>query len=238
MTSRDLEILQWAARWRAVTCPQVAREFDRRTERTRRREVYERRLRALHQLELLQQARPLGDQPRIHWLTRAGMAAAGVEGTPGSPSVGELVHDLEVVELAHHLAVTQPDHQLVTEQEIRRSEPNPSSGPGARLRSDIEIGAGRGTGGRSFPDLASVVTSEDGAEQVWVHELERARKGRARLLSIMLSYVYAEHVHGVVYWAWPGLADPLAAVAEEANRTAAAAGLRPCVVVRPWQPRL
>ncbi|MDK1476828.1 hypothetical protein QNO07_26075 [Streptomyces sp. 549] len=238
MTSRDLEILQWIGRWRAVTCAQVAREFDRRSGSERRREVYERRLRALHTLGLLQQARPLGDRPRIHWLTRAGMTAAGMDGTPASPSVAELVHDLEVIELADHLTNIQPDHQLITEQEIRHCEPNPSSGPGARVRSDIEIGAGRGTGGRAFPDLASVVTGPDGDEQVWVHELERARKGRARLMTIMLSYAYAKHIHGVVYWAWPDLVDLLNSVAIEANRTAEAANLRPCIIVRPWDPKL
>ncbi|MBB1256539.1 hypothetical protein H3146_24780 [Streptomyces sp. OF3] len=238
MTSRDLEILQWIGRWRAVTCDQVAREFDRRAGSTRRREVYERRLRALHALGMLRQDRPLSDRPRIHWLTRAGMTAAGMDGAPASPSVAELVHDLEVIELAAHLARIQPDHQLITEQEIRRCEPNPSSGPGARLRSDIEIGAGRGTGGRAFPDLASVVTGPEGDEQVWVHELERARKGRARLMTIMLSYAYAEHVHGVVYWAWPDLVELLEGVAAEANRHAEEAGLRPCIVVRPWKPKL
>lgn len=238
MTSRDLEILQWVGRWRAVTCDQVAREFDRRAGSTRRREVYERRLRALHGLGLLRQSRPLGDRPRVHWLSRAGMTAASIDGTPASPGVAELVHDLEVIELADHLTKIQPDHQLVTEQEIRRAEPNPSSGPGARLRSDIEIGAGRGTGGRAFPDLASVVTSPDGGEQVWVHELERARKGRARLMTIMLSYAYAENVNGVVYWAWPDLVDLLEGVAVEANRATEAAGLRPHVIVRPWQPQL
>jgi len=238
VTSRDLEILQWVGRWRAVTSGQVAREFDRRAGATRRQEVYDRRLRALHTIGLVQQARPLSDRPRVHWLTRAGMTAAGVDSTPPSPSVVELVHDLEVVELAHHLTDIQPDHLLLTEQEIRRAEPNPSSGPGARLHADIEVGAGRGTGGRAFPDLASVVAAEDGSEQVWVHELERARKSRHRLMTVMLSYLYAEHVHGIVYWAWPDLIDLLASVATEANRAAQDAGLQPGVVVRSWQPKL
>ncbi|WP_340563512.1 hypothetical protein [Streptomyces sp. GSL17-111] len=57
-------------------------------------------------------------------------------------------------------------------------------------------------------------------------------------MTIMLSYAYAEHVHGVVYWAWPDLVDLLQGIAEEANQTAEAAGMRPCVIVRPWQPRL
>ncbi|WP_340563515.1 hypothetical protein [Streptomyces sp. GSL17-111] len=129
MTSRDLDVRQWVGRWRAVTCDQVTREFDRRAGSTRRREVYERRMRALHGLGLLRQAGPLGDRPRVHWLTRAGMTAASLEGAPASPSVAELVHDLEVVELADHLTRIQPDHHLVTEQEIRHCEPNPSSGP-------------------------------------------------------------------------------------------------------------
>ncbi|MHA4815445.1 hypothetical protein ACXZ65_13940 [Streptomyces aculeolatus] len=237
VTSRDLEILQWIGRWRAVTAPQVAREFDRRAGSPRRQEVYDRRLRALHTLGLTQQARLLGDRPRVHWLTQAGMTAACIDSTPPSPGVAELVHDLEVVELAHHLTEIQPDHLLITEQEVRRTEPNPSSGPGARLHADIEVGAGRGTGGRAFPDLASVVT-EGGGEQVWVHELERARKSRHRLMTVMLSYLYAEHVHGIVYWAWPDLTDLLTSVAAEANRAAQDAGLQPGVVVRAWQPKL
>ncbi|GAA1929499.1 hypothetical protein GCM10009716_41450 [Streptomyces sodiiphilus] len=238
LTSRDLEILAWTGRWRAVTTDQIAREFDRRAGTGRRRSIYERRVLALRRLGLLHQDKPLADLPRVNWLTRAGHRAAGLDGAPATPSVGELLHDLEVVELALHLAVIQPGHQLVTEQEIRRTEPHPSAGPAAALRSGVEISAGRGTGGRGYPDLASVVTADDGTEQVWVHELERSRKSRSRWLTVMLAYVYADHVHGCVYWAWPDIAEPLRCAADEANRVAVEAGVRPCIVVQPWDPRL
>lgn len=238
LTSRDLEILAWTGRWRAVTTTQIAREFDRRAGSERRRSIYERRVLALRRLGLLQQARPLADRPRVNWLTRAGHRAAGLDGAPAEPSVSELVHDLEVVELALHLAVHQPTHQLITETEIRRAEPHPSAGPAAVLRTGLEASAGRGTGGRGYPDLASVVTTEDGGEQVWVHELERSRKSRSRWLNIMLAYAYADHIHGCVYWTWPDITEAVQAAADEANRTAQAAGLQPAIVVRSWTPRL
>ncbi|NJQ13538.1 hypothetical protein [Streptomyces bohaiensis] len=235
LTSRDLEILAWIGTWRAVTTSQVMREFNRR-DGWRRREVYDRRLRALLALGLIRHARPLADRPRITWLTRAGHRAAGLEGAVAEPSTAELIHDLEVVELALHLAERQPDHELITEQEIRRSEPHPSAGPAAALRA-MEASAGRGTGGRGYPDLASVAAKDSG-EQVWVHEMERHRKSRARWLNIMLSYVYADHIHGCVYWAWPGITESVQAAAEETNRSAVAAGLTPAIVVRTWEPRL
>lgn len=236
ITSRDLEILAWIGRWRSVTTSQVMREFNRR-HGPRRREVYDRRLRALIQHGLIRHGRPLADRPRVTWLTRAGHRAAGLDGAPAEPSVSELVHDLEVVELALHLAVLQPGHRLITEQEIRRAEPHPSAGPAAALRA-MEASAGRGTGGRGYPDLASVVTTEDGTEQVWVHELERSAKSRSRWLTIMLSYAYADHIQGCVYWAWPGITEAVRSAAEEANRAAVAAGAQPAIVVQPWEPRL
>ena len=81
VTSRDLEILAWSGTWRAVTTSQLMREFNRR-DGERRREVYDRRLRALIQHGLIRHGRPLADRPRITWLTRAGHRAAGLDGTP------------------------------------------------------------------------------------------------------------------------------------------------------------
>lgn len=229
LTARDVEILQWMGRWRGVTARQLAREFNSR-HGNRRLEVYERRLRALHELGLVAHKRFLADYPRVHWLTREGMRTAGLTGSIASPKISELEHDLQVVDLAHHLSVIQPTHQVVTEQEIRRAEPNPAAGPESALRSDIELSTGRGTGGRAFPDLASIV---DGS-QVWVHELERTRKPGPRLGRIMLSYVYADHIAGAVYWAYSHLLDGVQAAADDANRAAEQIGRQPCIVVRPW----
>ncbi|MFI1621877.1 hypothetical protein ACH4VT_33705 [Streptomyces lydicus] len=230
LTSRDVEILAWMGRWRAVTARQVAREFNKR-DGNRRLEIYERRMRALHELGLVDHARMLADYPRVHWLTREGLRAVELTGSTGAPKIAELEHDLSVIDLAHHLAEIQPPHTIMTEQEIRRTEPNPAAGPESRLRSDIEMGAGRGTGGRAFPDLASLVDGSD----VWVHELERSRKSRPRLTRIMLSYAYAPHIAGVVYWAYPHILAGVQAAADDANIRAERAGREPRIVVRPWE---
>lgn len=197
----------------------------------------ERRMRVLIDVGFLEHDRLLHEWPRVHWLSRAGMRAAGLTGAVVEPKVAELDHDLEVVELAHHLAQLQPTHRMVTEREIRRVEPNPAAGPEAGVHADIardqQFGTGRGTGGRAFPDLVSV--SDDGA-QVWVHELERSRKPGPRLERIMLAYAFAEHITGVVYWAFPALVGPVQAAADAANARAREAGRGPAVVVREWTP--
>lgn len=231
LTGRDVAILEWMGRWRAVTAPQIRREFVRRDPANPLHiRKAEERLRALNQMGLTDRRRVFARSPGVHWLTREGARVVDVSGALNPPKVAELEHDLAVVDLAHHLGNIQPSHQLVTEQEIRRLEPNPAAGPESALRSDIELGAGRGTGGRAYPDLASVVEGS----QVWVHELERTRKGRPRLVRIMLSYVYAEHIAGAVYWAYPHLYDGVQAAADEANRSAEAAGQERCIIVNRW----
>lgn len=232
LTVRDLEILKWIGRWRGVTIPQITREFTRRTpDKPLHPKATERRMRALTAMGLTENRRFLAQMPSVHWLTRAGTRTADLPGFVASPKIAELEHDLQVIDLAHHLAKIQPTHQLVTEQEIRRTEPNPAAGPESALRSDVELGAGRGTGGRAFPDLASIV---DGTE-VWVHELERTRKGGPRLVRIMLSYIYADHIAGAVYWAYPHLLDGVQAAATEANQSAENLSRAPKIVVRPWE---
>ncbi|MFI7278524.1 hypothetical protein [Streptomyces sp. NPDC049879] len=234
LTARDLEFAQWMAKWRAVQRDQLQREFDRRDGRTRRKEVYERRLRALRAAQLVEWDTPLG-RPGVHWLTQNGMKFAGVPGTPARWSHAELVHDLAVIDLAHHLQDLQPAHTVVTEQEIRRAEPGPGTGPGARLRADLELGVGRAKGGRAYPDLASIGPDRSGVERTWLHEYERTQKGRQRLVTIMLAYIYARHVDGVAYWVPPELVAPTQAAADEANDKGEREGFRRCITVRPWQ---
>jgi hypothetical protein len=231
MTARDEEILEWVARWRAVTAPQVQREFTRRApDRPLHIKKAERRLRALKELGLVQYRRFRHGAHGVYWVSREGAKHLGVVGAVAPPKAGELEHDLDVVDLGFHLHELQPTQQLVTEQEIRRLEPSPSAGPGAALRADIELGAGRGSGGVGFPDLASVLGGE-----VWVHELERSWKGRLRVERVMLSYVHAEHVSGVVYWAYPQVRGLLEAAAGEVNQAAATLGTGCRILVRPWK---
>lgn len=229
LTERDIDILRWTGRWRAVTAPQLAREFDRR-DGTRRLEIYERRLRALHTLGLTDHARMLADHPTVHWLTRAGMRASGLTGAVPAPRLAELHHDLALVDLAHHVTLRQPDHEVLTETEIRRTEPGPVSDPAAALRAELEIGVTRGTGGRGVPDLASIPP----AGGVWVHELERSRKPGPRLERLMLAYVWSEHITGAVYWTSPPLTAAVRRCADAANKAAQETGRTPCIVVREW----
>ncbi len=232
LTSRDVAVLEWLGRWRGATAPQIAREFTRRhPESPLPLKSAERRLRALKGMGLVESRDFLADQRRVHWLTREGMRAVGLSGSVASPKLAELTHDLSVIDLAHYLMTTQPEHELVTEQEVRRMEPNPAAGPAAALRSGLEMGTGRATGGRAFPDLVSIV----GGSQVWVHELERSRKPGPRLGTIMRAYIYADHIAGAVYWAYPHLVDAVQAAAEEANRAAQEIGRTAKIRVRRWE---
>ncbi|MEU2086558.1 hypothetical protein ABZ569_32390 [Streptomyces albus] len=191
-------------------------------------------MRVLGDVGFLEYERMLYEWPRVHWLTRDGMRAVGLTGDAAGPKLAELDHDLSVVELAHHLAVLQPSHRVVTEREIRRVEPNPAAGPEAAVRADVQqFGTGRGTGGRAFPDLVSV---GEGGAPVWVHELERSRKPGPRLERVMLAYVWAEHITGVVYWTVPDLLESVQTAADAANARAREAGREPAIVVRKWAP--
>ena len=198
LTTRDLDLLAWLGRWRGATSPQIATAHGIPVK------VAERRMRALTALGLVAGRAVLADIPRVHWLTRAGMTAVGLSGQVQQPVLAELRHDLVVVDLAHYLAQLQPDAHVVTERQIRRDEPNPAATDGLSLRTRMEIGVGLGTGGRKFPDLATVHAG-DGGETVWAHEYERTRKEGPRLQNLMWHYTRADHIAGVVYWVVPGL---------------------------------
>jgi hypothetical protein len=220
-----MKLLAWLGRWRGATSPQLARALGIPLK------VAERRMRALTALGLVAGRAYLHGIPRVHWLTRAGMTAVGLDGSVASPVLAELQHDLAVVELAHYIGQLQPDAHVVTEREIRRDEPNPAATDGLSLRTRLEIGVGLGTGGRKFPDLGTIHAGGDG-ETVWAHEYERTRKEGPRLTDLMWYYSRADHIAGVVYWVAPELHANTERAAKAANERAET----PKVVVRAWTP--
>lgn len=228
VTVRDETWLRWIGRWRFATSEQVAAEFARRGESAPVK-VVERRMRACRDLGLVTSQRVVAELPTAHSLTREGMNTVGLGGAVASPKVAEFRHDYQVIELARHLGVEKPDHELVTEREIRRVDT-----PNARRNEPPAFAVIAPETGSAFrrlyPDLATVTPS--GAK--WVHELEASRKDQRRLVRLMLAYVYAEHVRGARYYAVPEVRDRVQAAAAEANQRAAEVGRPQKISVIAW----
>jgi len=225
VTSRDLRWLEWIARWRFVTAPAIVREFVARGESAPPTSV-DRRMRALHQLGLVEYERVLAEEPRLYWISRAGMQLVGLTGAVVSPKFADIRHDLRVLDVAHWLTTERVrSHRLITEREIRRSETG-NQFQTVPAHYSIEIPE-RVKHSRAYPDIVTV--NDQGA--AWGHEVEFSRKEHRRLVRLMLGYAEAEPYRGAIYYPAESVRDSVTRAAEEANAIALERnGRRPIVL--------
>lgn len=218
VTQRDHEWLRWIGRWRAVTAEQVARRFV--PELTSGVKVVERRLRVWRELGLVESRRILAGTPAVHTLRGPGMALVGLGGPIRHPIVGQLAHDLAVVDLALWLQ-RDPGVRIITEREIRAADGPSEQSP--RLAVLATEGSGRQL---VFPDLIEVVVRPDGRGASVVHEVELTGKEHKRMVALMTSYVVEERVVGARYYATGSLRRRVAKAAAEVNEWARSTGVR------------
>lgn len=225
VTSRDLQWLEWMARWRFVTGPAIVREFVSRGQSAPPTSV-DRRLRALTGLGLVEYERVLAEEPRLYWISRAGMQLVGLTGPVVGPKFADIRHDLRVLDVAHWLTTERvPSHTLITEREIRRSETGNQYEDVPAMYS-IELPE-RVKHSRAYPDLVTV--NEEGA--AWGHEVEFSRKEHRRLVRLMLGYASAEGYRGAIYYPADQVREPVQRAADEANALAQErTGRRPIVL--------
>ncbi len=191
LTERDQVWIEWVGRWRAVTAEQIAQRFV--PELPSGVKVAERRVRVWRELGLVDSVRVLAGVPAVHTLRGPGMRLVGLEGPIRRPIVGQLRHDLAVVDLAVWLQRDQ-GVRLITEREIRAAD-GPRE-PRPRLALHAAAGSGRQL---VFPDLISVEETGRGRRAV-AHEVELTGKEHARLVALMKSYVAAQKIDGVRYY--------------------------------------
>lgn len=216
LTERDLAWLRWMGWWRAVTAAQVAAWWL--PELSSGVKVVERRFRAFRELGLVERRRVLADLPSAHSLSLPGMRKVGVQGAVAAPIVGQMRHDLAVVDAATWIH-RRRDVRFVTERHIRRLDPAKTKAPRYAIPAVPEAG-------RSliYPDFITV----DSSGQAFAHEVELSPKESRRLRGLMDSYAAASHIDRVAYYVKSDvLRARIEAVAAEANLAAAKAWGRP-----------
>ena len=216
LTERDQEWLRWIGRWRAVTAEQVARRFV--PELSSGVKVVERRVRVWRDLGLVESRRILATSPAVHTLRGPGMELVGITGPIRHPIVGQLAHDLAVVDLSIWL---QRDEavKVITEREIRAADAPNATDP--RLAVSAVEGSGRQL---VFPDLISVATRPDGSRAATVREVELTGKEHSRMVALMTSYVVSPRIEAAHYYAAPTLRRRIERAAAEVNEWAKSTG--------------
>lgn len=228
VTSRDVDWLTWLGRWRFASSVQVSQEFTRRGASAPAK-VVERRMRACRQLGLITSQRVVAELPGVHSLTRQGMDLVGIGGLVVGPNVAQFRHDYQVIELAWELAAEKPDHQLVTEREMRRAD-TPNAHRNDPPQFAVVLPSSGAVMRRIYPDVVTITP----AGGKWVHELEASRKDHRRLVNLMLAYTYAEHIRGARYYAVPQVLEGVQRAAAEANQRASDVGRPTKVTVVSW----
>lgn len=216
LTQRDQEWLRWIGRWRAVTAEQVAQRFV--PELSSGVKVVERRVRVWRDLGLVESRRILATSPAVHTLRGPGMELVGITGPIRHPIVGQLAHDLAVVDLSIWLQREQ-GVKVITEREIRAADAPNATDP--RLAVLAVDGSGRRL---VFPDLISVIVRADGSRAATVHEVELTGKEHSRMVALMSSYVISPRIEAASYYAAPPLRRRIAKAAAEVNAWARSTG--------------
>lgn len=223
IVERDSELLSWVARWRCVTSSQVGRWFGFDDSGVR---IVDRRVSVWREHGLVKSSRILSEYPSVHSLTASGLEFLGLDTPVRWPIVGQLRHDLAVVDLAIWLR-GQGESRMVTEREVQALDPVSISRPPKYAIAPVD-GAARKI---LYPDLLTV---RDG--KGFGHEVELARKDSGRLSALMMSYGRASHVAGVTYYAPPARLRAVERVAAEANeRMHSLWGVGAKVSVRGWE---
>jgi hypothetical protein len=190
LTARDLELLAWVGRWRAVLAAQVQARFAVGAV------VCYRRLRVLVDMGLLVQRRVFCGEPGVYLATAGGLAVADLSLPPARLDLATYRHDLAAVwvavavesEIARNGAAGL---RVVGDRELRALV---SGGAAARQGGLTGLGAGRGRAG--IPDVA--VLDEEGQVLV-AFEVELSAKGSSRLARVLGAYGRQPHLRRVVY---------------------------------------
>lgn len=225
VTDRDVRMLTWIGRHRAVMARHVEQRFD-----VIRRTVYQ-RLAVLREHGLVDYQRGPVGAAGVYLITSEGQELVGVEGIRAPQmSVARWLHDLGLVDLTLHFEAR--GIPVVTEREMHMAEASGANGHYTirRMRSGC-----RSNGSRPhYPDLW--LEPADG-RRVAV-ELELTAKSTTRLRELLGGYRPAGHVTAVAYYVWGGR------VRRRIERVALEVGLRdeepaepqPQLRIRDWQP--
>lgn len=225
ITARDREWLAWLGRWRCATAKQLAAWWL--PDMASGVKVAEARIRAWRGLGLIWSQRVFSDMPSVHGLRKAGLELAGIGGTRKDLVVGQLRHDLAVVDMACMIRGSRAGIRMLTEREVWAMDP-PSS---TVLRAAVPAmpGAGRRI---IYPDLLTV--EESG--RVIAHEVELSAKTTPRLVKLMDSYVACPRIARVCYYAEGAARRRVDKAAAGVNqRTRALTGAPEKVFVRGWE---
>lgn len=195
LTSRDVEILRWLARFRGATAGQIGRRFAMGYSRVSRR------LNQLGAGGLVTLERVLHRRPGMYLVTAEGQAVAGADFPVAELGVGGYEHDVAVVDVA--IAAELADERVVTQRQMQTLE---VTGRGELLYA-VELADRE----RHFPDLALERT--DGR---WALEVEITDVRSELLEAILRAYASAPHLAGVIYNVSPSVH------AERIQRAAAA----------------
>jgi hypothetical protein len=216
VSGADVAVLSWLGRWRFATAQLVAREARRVGRAADLPHTY-RRLERLRRVGLVAAERVFVDVPRMYWVTRLGMDAAGLAGAVAKPKLSDIRHDLLTHDVAHWLATVRvPAHRLITEREVRRDEtPSGRTSVPDAVYSRPLADAGRTR--RAFPDLVSVNAAGD----AYAHEIERTPKPHRRMVRLMLSFNSAPIYRNAIYYAHGDVLVAVRKAADEANQISA-----------------
>jgi len=209
LTERDVELLGWVGRWRAVLAGQVQSRFGIGPV------VCYRRLRALVDMGLLVHRQVFCGEPGVYLATAGGLAVADVSLPTSRLDLATYRHDLAAVWVSlavrSELTRSRAALRVVGDRELRALV---SGGAAARQGGLTGLGAGRGRAG--IPDVA--VVDGDGRMLVAV-EVELSAKGASRLARVLSAYGRQPDLRRVVYLTdRPGVA---AGVRRAARRVAA-----------------
>ena len=227
VTDRDLELVRAVARWPFLTVTQVSTWLADVAAGSAARRVANRRVAALVDHGLLAADTFLVRHGRVVWATTEGLRMAGLDGPSHPPRIGAAIHDKIVADLCLRMIIERPQHQLVTEREMRRVDTGNQQGTAAPMwvtpRTDSQQ--------RIYPDFVTLAPS---GRRV-VHEVELAPKQLLRMTALVGAHLANPEVGSIRYYVGPAAAGVVERAAAAAGQDAAAQGYSKPVTVVPLE---
>lgn len=209
LTARDIEWLEWLGMWRCATAPMMAAHFLPTA--LGGVQTVERRMRTWREMEAICSERVFHDMRSVMWLAPAGARLVGAEGSVKRPPIGQMRHDLAVVEAATWIQA-RSNVDVLTERQVRVRDLPGDQSPSVAIRS---LAVARKV---HYADFWTV--SE--ARGMVAHEVDQTPKNKDRLFNLMLNYGSAAHLSGAWWWVPEKLLSRTLEVAEKANKAIAA----------------
>jgi hypothetical protein len=217
LTGRDMEILRWITRHGVVNAELVGRRFFWRPDtKTFGKWAAYRRLRALGDLGLVLNNKPIADLPAAIRVTREGARLADVGLRPAPLVVSQLRHSFAVVVLSEYLLADNPGAELTTERELR-----------AERYRELRNGNRRTGVGRCPDALLTLPKQGSKPGQTVAIELDLTRKDRRTIDSIVRAYDH-EKVDAVWWFVAPGRIDGIKNIVKSLNA-------EDRIELRPWR---